>query len=73
MGAAAEQVGLNLHYIMSFPRHILKALEIPRVTQARASEDYAGNLKNHKFFQWNMGITSMLLDALGIAPNKDVL
>jgi hypothetical protein len=73
MGAAAEQVGLNLHYIMSYPRHILKALEIPRVTQARASNDYAADLKHDKVSQWNIGITSMFLDALGIAPNKDVL
>jgi hypothetical protein len=49
MGEAAEQLEINIHYIMSYPRHILKSLEIPRVTQARASNDYAGDLKNPKF------------------------
>ena len=73
MGQAADQVGLNIHYIMAYPRHFLKALEIPRVTQARGSDDYAINLMNHTEPQWNMGITSMIIDALGIAPNKDVL
>lgn len=73
MGEAADKVGINLHYIMAYPRHILKALEIPRVTQARASDDYYTDIRHWNASQWNMGITSMLLDALGIAPNKDVL
>ena len=73
MGAAAEQVGLNIHYIMSFPRHILKALEVPRVTQARASEDYITDLHHSNKGQWKIGITGMILDALGMTPNKDVL
>jgi hypothetical protein len=73
MGEAAQQVGLNLHYIMAYPRHYLKALEIPRVTQTRGSDDYAINLMNNSLPQWNMGITSMIIDALGMAPNKDVL
>jgi hypothetical protein len=74
MGAAAEQVDINIHYIMSYPRHFLKALEVPRVTQIRASGDYAFNLENPiESSQWNMGITSMIVDALGLAPNKDVL
>ena len=41
MGAAAEQVGMNIQYCMSLPRHVLQALQIPRVTHARASADYA--------------------------------
>ena len=66
MGAAAQQVGMNIHYIMAYPRHYMKALEIPRVTQARGSDDYAVYLMNHALPQWNMGITSMIIDALGI-------
>ena len=73
MGAAAEQVEINIHYIMAYPRHILKSLEIPRVTQARASGDYASSLIDQTWFQWNIGITSMFIDAVGVAPNKDVL
>ena len=73
MGDAADQVDINLHYILSYPRHFLKALEVPRVTQIRVSEDYAVNLMNQNDWQWNIGIPSMIVDALGLAPNKDVL
>jgi len=73
MGAGAEQVGINIQYCMSLPRHILQALEIPRVTHARASDDYAVNLRNPMKPQWNIGISSMLADAVGLAPFKDVL
>jgi hypothetical protein len=73
MGAAADQVGINIQYCMSLPRHILQALEIPRVTHARASDDYAVNLRNPTKSQWNIGISSMLADAVGLAPFKDVL
>jgi hypothetical protein len=58
---------------MSLPRHILTALEIPRVTHARESEDYAPHLTNRKISQWNIGISSMFVDAIGLAPFKDVL
>ena len=73
MGEAADQLDINIHYIMSYPRHFLKALEVPRVTQIRVSEDYAGNLGSSNNPQWNIGVTSMIVDALGLAPNKDVL
>jgi hypothetical protein len=73
MGAAADQVGINIQYCMSLPRHILQAVEIPRVTHARASDDYAVNLKNTAKPQWNIGVSSMLADAMGLAPFKDVL
>ena len=73
MGAAAEQVGMNLQYCMSLSRHILTALEVPRVTHARASTDYAVHLKTPATLQWAIGISSMFVDALGIAPFKDVL
>ena len=73
MGAAAEQVGINIQYCMSLPRHILQALEIPRVTHARASDDYAVHLRDPKKSTWNIGVTSLFADAVGIAPFKDVL
>ena len=73
MGKAAEKMGINIQYCMSLPRHILQAIEIPRVTQARASDDYAVNLRSADKPQWNIGITSMLADAMGLAPFKDVL
>jgi hypothetical protein len=73
MGAAAETVGMNIQYCMCLPRHILQSLQIPRVTHARVSDDYATHLKDRKKSTWNIGITSLLADAVGLAPFKDVL
>ena len=61
MGQAANTVGMNLQYCMSLPRHLLTALEVPRVTQASASADYADHLQGTTQ-QW----------AMGMAPFKDV-
>ncbi|CAF2648055.1 unnamed protein product [Rotaria sp. Silwood2] len=71
MGKAADQIGVNIQYCMSLPRHALQALEIPRVTQARVSDDYAVHLRQQGS-QWNIGVSSMLADAIGLAPYKDV-
>ncbi|CAF3533440.1 unnamed protein product [Rotaria socialis] len=71
MGKAAEQVGINIQYCMSLPRHALQALEIPRVTQARVSVDYAIHL-DERVPQWNIGVSSMLADTIGMAPYNDV-
>ncbi len=71
MGEAAEQLNITLQYCMSLPRHILTALEIPRVTQTRVSSDYAVHLEN-KEDQWSIGISSIFADAIGLAPFKDV-
>ena len=73
MGAAADEIGINIQYCMSLPRNFLQALQIPRVTHARASDDYQVSLSDHNRPQWTIGITSMFLDAIGIAPFKDVL
>jgi hypothetical protein len=70
MGEAAEKLGINIQHCISFPRHILQALEIPRVTQARASTDYAFHITG-EVQQYNIGISSMFVDAIGIAPFKD--
>jgi len=67
MGAGAKKNGLTIQYCMSYPRHILQSVEIPAVTQARASDDYGGGRD-----QWKpLGTTSMFAWALGIAPSKD--
>lgn len=71
MGAAADKLNINIQYCMSLPRHILTALEIPRVTQTRTSTDYAFRLM-HQADQWAMGISSMFAEAVGLAPFKDV-
>lgn len=71
MGQAAALLSINIQYCTSLPRHALQALKSPRVTQARASSDYAGHLRRNED-QWNIGVSSILSDALGIAPYKDV-
>lgn len=66
MGNAADAYDLNIQYCLTLTRCGMQALEIPRVTMARATADYAYN-----FAQWTIGITGMITDVLGIAPHKD--
>lgn len=70
MGQGAEKAQITIQYCSAYPRHALQALEIPRVTQARVSSDYTSHIVDHDI-QWNIGITNMFADALGIAPSKD--
>ncbi|ELT88611.1 hypothetical protein CAPTEDRAFT_195295 [Capitella teleta] len=67
MGLGAQRNGLTVQYCMSECRHILQSLEIPVVTQARASDDYQPNSGT----QWQIGMSSMLAWAVNIAPYKD--
>ncbi|CAF4489606.1 unnamed protein product, partial [Rotaria sp. Silwood2] len=71
MGYAANLFNINIQYSMCLPRHGLQAFEINRVTQARVSDDYYVHIRN-KFDQWNIGISSMLANAIGLAPFKDI-
>ncbi|CAF4557909.1 unnamed protein product [Rotaria socialis] len=71
MGYAAHLFNINIQYSMNLPRHALQALEIDRVTQARVSDDYYIHI-NRQIPQWNIGVSSMLANAIGIAPFKDV-
>ena len=51
---------------MSHVRHVLQSVELPAITNARASGDYhPGN------DQWKLGVSSLLAHAVGIAPSKD--
>lgn len=59
---------------MAYPRHVMQSVEIPSVTQVRASCDYhPGNTDGCSFpyCQWNVGTSSLLAYAVGIAPSKD--
>jgi hypothetical protein len=68
MGTAAAKHGLTIQYCMSHCRHILQSVELPAVTQARASADYWQAASN----QWRaIGTTAMFAWALGVAPSKD--
>jgi len=68
MGTAAANNGISIQYCMSHCRHMLASVEIPAVTQARASGDYAQS----RYDQWSqLGTTAMFAYALGVAPSKD--
>ncbi|XP_059175571.1 uncharacterized protein LOC131955451 isoform X2 [Physella acuta] len=64
-GASAYK-NIEIQYCTATSQHILQSLEISTVTQARVSRDYSPGGK-----QWDIGITSMFADAVGLAPFKD--
>lgn len=66
-GRAAALEEITIQYCMAYSRHVLQSVEIPAVTQTRASEDYHESAT----VQWSIGVTSMLAYAIGIAPSKD--
>ncbi|ESO98844.1 hypothetical protein LOTGIDRAFT_231208 [Lottia gigantea] len=66
MGKSAENLGLSIQYSSSWPNHALQSLEIPAVTQVKVSGRYMEDKGN-----WNIGSTSILAHALGLAPFKD--
>merc|ERR1711933_319723 len=68
MGKAASNNHVNIQYCMALPRHALQSVEIPAVTQLRASNDYG---PTDRYWQWRVGRSSILIDAIGLAPSKD--
>ncbi|KAK6196065.1 hypothetical protein SNE40_001360 [Patella caerulea] len=66
MGKSAERNSIPIQYSNAWPSHILQSLEIPAVTQVRVSGNYMQQAD-----QWKIGITSILVNALGLAPSKD--
>jgi hypothetical protein len=67
LGAAAAAVGVKVTFCMAWPRMLLASTELEAVTAVRASVDYYPNTG-----QWNIGYTSLLADALGLRPSKDL-
>eukprot|EP01084_Bolivina_argentea_P143820 252497_1 len=66
MGTQAYAHNLSIQYCMDYPRHLMTSVELPAVTQARASGDYhPGNN------QWQVGVTAIFTSAIDIAPSKD--
>jgi hypothetical protein len=70
MGEAAEKNNITIQYCMAYPRHALQSVEIPAVTQIRASDDYVPGTKGTPR-NWNIGGSSILAHALALAPFKD--
>ena len=71
MATAAAAHNLTIQLCMSFPRHVLHAVSLPAVTQARASNDYQPQSVLFDYDQWRIGESSLWTSALGIAPSKD--
>ena len=67
MGEGARVNGVNILYCMTYTRHMLQSVEIDNVVSFRASDDYltSGNS------QWEIGLTSAWIYAVGLAPFKD--
>ena len=65
---AADAHDLNIQYCLTLTRCGMQALEIPRVTMARATADYAYN-----FVQWTIGITGMITDVLGRGQKESLI
>mmetsp|Transcript_34884 Transcript_34884/g.81564 ORF Transcript_34884/g.81564 Transcript_34884/m.81564 type:complete len:777 (-) Transcript_34884:61-2391(-) len=62
----AKKANVTIQLCMSHVRHVLQSVEMSQVTNTRSSADYQpGN------DQWNIGTTSILAHALGLAPSKD--
>ena len=70
MGDAAMELDIRIQYCMSWPRHVLQSVEIPAVTQVRASRDYMPGKSDHNN-QWAIGDSSILAHSVGLAPSKD--
>ena len=73
-GAAEAVPPVSIQYCMAYPRHVMQTVEIPSVTQVRASCDYhPGNTDGCSFpyCQWNVGTSSLLAYSVGLAPSKD--
>jgi hypothetical protein len=70
MGTGAEQAGLTIQYCMPYIRFMLHSVEVPVVTQTRASDDYVVSPYDG-VDNWKIAGQSMLIDALGLASSKD--
>ena len=66
MNAGCVNSNVTIQMCMSHVRHIMQSLEMPAVTNARASGDYHPGSG-----QWHLGTSSILAHAVGIAPSKD--
>lgn len=70
MQAGAALAGTTIQFCMAYPRHALQSVEMPAVTQIRASDDHVPGA-NYIHLQWRLGYSSLLAWALAVAPFKD--
>jgi hypothetical protein len=62
----AARNGMTLQQCTTYPRHVMMGLQMPAATQQRVSNDYRPG-EDH----WQIGITSLWVNALGQRPFKD--
>lgn len=70
MGQGAASQGLVVQYCMPYIRHLIQSVEVPAVTQARASDDYVV-APYDGVANWKIAAQSLLIFSLGLAPSKD--
>jgi len=77
MADAALQRKIGIQYCMGLSSWALQTLEFPAVTNARASEDnFPGGSHASKWAKgsrWQIGYTSLFLNAIAIRPFLDVV
>ena len=66
MADAATGLGITIQYCMPLARHMLESTKHQAVTNARASGDYHPGAGNYE-----VGLSSLLYWAIGVAPSKD--
>ena len=70
MGKGASKSKVAIQYCMAYPRHVMQSVEIPSVTQVRASCDYhPGNTDDcaYPYCQFNVATSGLLAYAVGLA------
>jgi hypothetical protein len=80
MGEGAAKAGVTIQYCGAKLQHLLQSTEVEAVRQARVSEDYtpngssngSPNGSSNRTNQWSIGTSSIIAEALGLAPFKDV-
>eukprot|EP00039_Didymoeca_costata_P006139 m.87745 g.87745 ORF g.87745 m.87745 type:complete len:734 (+) comp13128_c1_seq3:350-2551(+) len=65
MAKAAEFHKVPMQWCMSSPIHVFMSLQHPQITNFRVSNDY------YYGTSWNIGLSSLLVWALGAIPSKD--
>lgn len=74
MGRGAAAANATVQYCMTYARMLLQSIEVPAGSQFRASDDYGPGQSagcGFPYCVYNIGTTSILAWALGLAPSKD--
>lgn len=67
MDSAAQEKNISLQYCMALPNQLMQTLELPAVTNARASDDNTPR-NGHR---WGIGYTALFFNELRVAPFMD--